>query len=699
MGVSSFFRPRTVAVVGAARQPEKVGHIVLANLLSAGFKGEVYPVNPRAKEILGRPCFSSVTDIPDTVDLAVIVVPAKSVAGIIGECADAGIPAAIVISAGFKESGPQGGAIERAVLEKARAGGVRLLGPNCLGVVSTPCGLNASFAGVMPPSGGVSFMSQSGALGTAILDLALTEGIGLAHFVSLGNRADVSEADLLSTWADDPDTDVVVAYLESVADGSMFLDAARGFGDKKPFVVVKAGVSDAGGRAVSSHTGSLAGSDTAYEAAFKQAGIIRARTVQQLFDLASAFSHQPLPAGDGVAILTNAGGPGVLATDAADLADLALASLEAETIDRLRAVLPSAAALYNPIDILGDAGPDRYAAALKTLEDDPGVRSLLVILSPQAMTDPDGIARVVTDSAQRSGLTTLACFMGQSSVSDAWNLLREGSVPNYPFPERAVATLASMHVYSRRRSLEQDSVPELIVHAEMARQIVASMRSQGRDLIAEQRAADIAAAFGIPVPAGELAGDLSSAIDAAECIGYPVALKIASPDLLHKSDIGGIRLGIDSAQELASAYDDILGGLRSYAPDSVVDGVHVQRMVPSGREVIVGVDRDPVFGPLLMFGLGGIYVEILGDVTFRLVPVSPAEAHRMVSETRSFGLLRGARGQRPADIDAIIDTIVRVSELVIQIPEIEELDINPLIVGNEGDGVFAADVRIGIGGT
>ncbi|MDP2182591.1 MAG: acetate--CoA ligase family protein [Actinomycetota bacterium] len=697
--LDGFFEPRAVAVVGAAREPGKVGHFVLENLVSAGFQRPIYPVNPNATEILGLTCYGNVGELPGPCDLAVVVVPAAAVPGVIDECAAAHIDSVIVISAGFKESGPAGGALEREALARARSGGVRLLGPNCLGLIASGSKLNASFAQVMAPPGAISFMSQSGALGTAILDYAAGEGIGLANFVSLGNKADLTEVDLLRAWDADPATSVIVAYIESVTDGRLFVETAGRVSARTPVIAIKSGRSDAGARAVSSHTGSLAGSRVAYDAAFDKAGIIRAHDVQELFDLAAGFSRQPLPCGPGVALLTNAGGPAVLATDACEAAGLTLASLENETIDVLRGQLPPAAALYNPVDILGDATPERYRGALRALYRDSNVRAVIVILTPQAMTDPTSTARAIVEEAAVSGITTFASFMGRDSVEEAWGVLREGTVPSFPFPERAVATLAAMNRYVAFRSRPKSMSPPVRGDSTRVQALLDETRAAGRSFATEQAAAEIADAYGLRVPAGGVARGLARVRELAARIGYPVVMKIASPDILHKSDVGGILTGIADEEELAQAYETIVGRARAYAPEAIIHGVHLQKQVAPGREVIVGVDRDPQFGPILMFGLGGVYVEVLKDVTFRLCPVTPREARDMVAEIRAYGLLRGARGEKPADIDAVVEAILGVSALVMDFPEIVELDINPLIVGNAGEGAFAADVRIGIGGS
>lgn len=700
LSLSPLLAPNAVAVVGAAREPGKVGHVILANLLDGGFAGDIYPVNPRASEILGLPAYPSVSAIPGSVDLAVVAVPACAVPDLVTECAAAGIQAMVVISAGFSESGPEGAALQREIAARASELGVRVLGPNCLGVISPHHRLNAAFAGAMPPAGGIAFMSQSGALGTAIIDRAASDGLGLSHFVSIGNRADIAEPDLLRAFADDPLTNVIAMYLESVTDGPAFLKATEAVTRRKPVIALKSGTSDSGARAVSSHTGSLAGSDTAFQAAFRWSGIIRAHSTQELFDYAAAFSMQSPPTRGGVAIVTNAGGPAVMATDSVEDRGLVMATLHAETIAALRQDLPPAAALYNPVDVLGDATPARYEQALRALYDDPSVGAVLVILTPQAMTDAEAVAAaVVQTAASARDVTTLSSFMGGPAVSAARELLVAGSIPDYPTPERAIDALGAMYRYAHARRLS----PTLSITDERVRprvaQVLDAARASGRSFVTEQSAAEIVSAYGIRTPPGAVAGDRKRALEVAARVGYPVALKIASPDILHKSDVGGLRIGIASPEQLSAAYDEILGRARAYAPDATIDGIHVQRMVPPGREVIVGVDRDPVFGPLLMFGLGGVYVEVLRDVTFRLCPVDHAEAERMIADVRAFGLLRGARGQPPADLAAVSDAITAISSLVMDFPEILELDINPLIVGEAGEGAWAADVRIGIGGT
>jgi len=689
--------PRSVAVIGAGRKPGGIGRTVFEMLLAGGFPGEVWPVNPAATEVAGRPAFAGVALLPAVPDLAVIAVPAASVPGAVESCGVAGVRAVVVVSAGFKETGADGGVLERAVARIARTHGMRLLGPNCLGLMVPGTRLNASFAGPMVPEGGIAVITQSGALGTAILDWARGRG-GLSGFVSLGNRADLSESDLLAAFSERPETKVISGYLESVVDGPRFVATARSITRDLPVVFLKAGVSDAGARAVSSHTGSLAGSDAAYEAAFAAGGVVRVADTEQLFGVSEALANQPLPDGSGVVIVTNAGGPAVMATDACERLGVTLASLELATIDALRAALPAAAALYNPVDLLGDAGPDRYADALRILATDPGVKSFLVLLTPQQTTRPDDAAAAIIKAAHESGRTTLAVFMGEDAVEPARRSLAAAMVPAYRYPEIAVDALSAMERYVVMRARPEAVASVVEADRDLVREVLDRTRAASRHFVLEEDAARIATAYGIARPGGSLARDRAAALRIANEVGYPVALKVASPDILHKSDIGGVILDIADDDALSLAWDQVLDRTHQRMPDAAVWGALVQNMVPPGFEVIIGVERDATFGPMVMFGLGGIYVEVLHDVAFRLAPLDPAEARRMIDQTRGSALLKGARGSEPSDVDAIVDVLVRVSALATDFPEIVELDINPLVVGPRGTGALAADIRIGIGG-
>ncbi len=692
--LEAFFRPSSVAVIGASRDPDKLGYAVLANLVEGGFAGALYPVNPKADEILGLKAYPSVLDIPAAVDLAVIVIPYPFVPAVLEECGRKGIPAAVVISAGFREAGKEGLERERELIEIARRYGIRVIGPNCLGVIDTRTPLNATFAAGMPPGGPIAFMSQSGALGTAVLDMALAGRIGFSRFVSLGNKADVNEVDLLRAWGDDPESRVILIYVEGLPDGQEFMEVARSVTRRKPVVAVKSGVTQAGSRAVSSHTGSLAGSEAAYRAAFRQAGVTRAESMQQLFDYARAFACQPLPPGRRMAIVTNAGGPGILATDALEHAGLELARLQPQTIEALLADLPSAASAANPVDVLGDALADRYAHALELVLADPGVDGVIVIVTPQAMTQIEETAHVVGRAAQGADRPVLGCFMGEARIEAGVRLLRQYGVPNYPFPEQAAETLAAMVAYRQERERPIYEPTRYPVDAAAVQALFEQARREGRVSLGEADARTILQAYGFPVPPSRLAATPEEAIEAADEMGYPVALKIASPDILHKTDVGGVRLNLGSPVDVRDAFDLIVYRAARYVPGARIWGCMVQKMVPPGREILIGVSRDPQFGPLVAFGLGGIYVEALKDVVFRVAPFSRQEAEEMIREIRSYPLLEGVRGEPSADHAAMADALCRVSQLVTDFPEIVELDINPLMVFEEGRGAMALDMRL-----
>jgi len=688
--------PHSIAVVGVGREPGGVGRTIFDAIRAAGFTGPVWPVNPSATEIDGVPAVPDVASIPQTPELAVIAVPAVAVPAVVEACGVAGVKGVVVVSAGFKESGAEGGALEREIAGIARGHGMRLLGPNCLGLIVPGSDLNASFAGRSVPAGHIAVVTQSGALGTAILDWARDRG-GLAGFVSLGNRADLTETDFAEAFAARPDVSIIAGYLESITDGARFIATVGEVTRHVPVVLLKAGSSEAGARAVSSHTGSLAGSDAAYDAAFLAAGVLRARDAEQLFGISEAFAHQPLPAAPGVAILTNAGGPAVMATDACERLGVALTSLEPDTIAELRAALPAAAAVYNPIDLLGDAGADRYEAALRILAKDPGVNTVLVLLTPQQTTDPEAVAAVIA-AASDGSRTVLAVFMGEDTVEPARRQLAAAGVPAYRYPEQAVDALSAMERYRAIRLRPVAGPEPVTADRDAVRRVIDAARAAQRPFLLDHEVADVAAAYGIPMPAAEVARHRSDAAAIASRLGYPVALKISSPDILHKTDIGGVALGIADEPALLRAWDDVLDRVHRRMPDAQVWGALVQKMAPAGTEVVVGVDRDATFGPLVMFGLGGVYVEVLHDVAFRLAPLDRAEALRMIQQTRAYALLRGARGAEPADIDAVIDVLLRVSALATDFPEIVELDVNPLMVGRRGTGAVAADIRIGIGG-
>jgi acetyltransferase len=692
--LEEFFQPSSIAVVGASGTAGKVGRVVLENILHSGFKGKVYPVNPSHEQVMSLKCYPSVSDLPETPQLAVIIVPAAIVKDIVEECGAKGVKAAVIISAGFKESGRDGYRLEAELRETARRHGIRILGPNCLGLADTYTPLNATFASKAPLKGRVAFMSQSGALCTAALGWSAEAHLGFSRFISLGNKMDLNESDLLEALEKDGNTSVIAAYLEGVAEGGRFLDITSRLSRSKPVVVYKAGTTEAGARAVSSHTGTLAGSENAYIAAFHKCGALRASTVEELFTLSRSLATQPPPRGPRVAVITNAGGPGIIASDALEHKGLNLAVLSEETAQSLREKLPEAASVYNPIDVLGDAGADRYRLAVAAALEDPNVDAMMVILTPQAMTDPPQAAAALAEAAEKTEKTVLAVFMGGEDIKEAEEILAKAGIPNFRFPEDAVNALSGMKSYSDFLSRPEGTRVRFEVDKGKVQKIIDSVREQHRLELVEVEAREFLEAYGLPVARTILATNLEECIKAGREIGYPVVAKIASPQIMHKTEVGGVMVGIANTDDLISAYERITANARKFVPQANVWGVLVQEMLPPSRELILGMKRDSQFGPLLMAGLGGIYVEVLKDVSFRLAPLSEEEAHEMLYELKSYWLLKGARGEAPADIAAVIECMLRVSQLVTDFPIINELDINPLRVLEDGKGCLAADARI-----
>ena len=695
--LEAFFKPRSIAIIGASSNPAKLGYAVVRNLVEGGYAqhGRVYPINLGGGEILGCTAYPSVLDVPGEVDLAVIVIPYPQVPEALRVCGKKGIPAAIVISAGFREAGMEGLERERELITIAREYNIRLIGPNCLGVIDTFTPLNASFAAGTPPKGPMAFMSQSGALGTAVLDIALAGRLGLSRFVSLGNKADVSEIDLLQAWVDDAHTNVIMIYSEGMPNGQEFIRVAERVTRRKPVIAIKSGVTQSGSRAVSSHTGSLAGSEQAYQAAFSQAGILRAESMEALFDMALAIGYQPPLKGDRIAIVTNAGGPGILATDALERAGLSMARFKVETILALEKYLPDAASAANPVDVLGDARADRYRFAMENAINDPNVDGMLVLLTPQAMTEIEATAVAIGEVADQTDKPVLACFMGEARVAQGIKLLNQHDVPNYPFPERAAGALRAMADYREIQKRPEPRFARYEVDRSAVRELFDRVRSEGRVTIGDSEARQLMQAYGFRIPASQVAETPEQAVEFAAQIGYPVVLKIASPDILHKTDVGGVKVGLADAEEVRDAFELMVYRAERYLPEARIWGCLVQQMVPAGGvEVLVGMNRDPQFGPLVTFGLGGIYVETLKDVTFRIAPFSIQEAQGMLSEIRAHALLDGVRGKPPVDKEAIVEALLRVGQLVQDFPEIAEIDINPLTVYPRGQGAVAIDMRL-----
>ena len=700
--LNAFFRPKSVALIGASSDPSKLGYAVMRNLVECGYSrfGKIYPINPKAGEILGEEAFPSVLEVKEPIELGVIVIPAKYVADALRECGEKGIKACIVISAGFREAGPEGVEREHEIIRIAKQYGMRLIGPNVLGVVDTFTPLNASFAADTPPKGPMAFSSQSGALGAAILDWALGGNMGLSKFVSLGNKADVTELDLLEEWKDDDESRVILLYSEELTDGQKFMQIAREVSKVKPIVAIKSGTTQAGARAVSSHTGSLAGSEQAYRAAFRQAGVIRADSMQELFDMALAFGFQPPLAGKQIAVITNAGGPGILATDALEHYGLQLAHLEPSTIQALAQTLPPAASPNNPVDVLGDAHADRYQAALELVAADPHVDGMLVVLTPQAMTEIEATADVVAAAAKKLNKPVLACFMGALRVQPGIDKLMNAGIPNYPFPNRAAQAFWAMAQYHEICQQPEPEYAHFDIDRAAVQAAIDKARSEGRLSIGDAESRAILQACGLRIPRAEIAPTADRAVELAGQIGYPVVLKIASPDILHKTDVGGVKIGLQSDEEVRDAFELMMYRVQRYLPEARLWGCLVQEMLSGDNlEVLIGMNRDPQFGPLVTFGLGGIYVETLKDVTFRIAPFSKRDAEDMLAEIRTSALLDGVRGQPPADKPAIADALLRIGQLVQDFPEIVELDINPLVVFSKSNGAMAIDMRLVLDGS
>ncbi len=694
----AFFNPGAVAVIGASKKPGKVGNVLVKNIVRSGYRGTVFPVNPKEEEIEGLRCYPSIEDVPGKVDLAVIAVPAPAVNAVAEACGRAGVKFLIVISAGFKEIGTEGLEREKELVATVRRYGMRMLGPNCVGMMDTHTPINASFGATFAARGEIAFISQSGAMLVAILDWSQETGLGFSKCISLGNKGDLNETDLIQYAAEDPATKVIACYLEDVTNGEVFLDVAAKAVRKKPVIVLKAGASQAGARAASSHTGALAGSDLAYEVAFRQCGIVRARSMAELFDLAVAFAHQPLPRSERVALVTNAGGPGIVATDAVEAKGLKIAQLGKRSLDALRKELPREASIYNPIDVLGDAGADRYGIALKKVMEDKSVDSVIVLVCPTALAQPEDTAKVIVD-IYRQHPTKPICgvFMGGASLAGGIRILGEAGIPCYVFPEVAVNTIAGMVAYARARERVKDTIPPSFkdVDPDRVQRTFEAVKKDNRLVLLGSEGAEVVGAYGIPAAPIKLATRAEEAVAIAEELGYPVVLKAASPKIIHKTDIGGVKVGLTSPAEVMAGFWAVMGNVQRYLPGVNILGIEVQKMMPKGKEVIIGMTRDVQFGPMLAFGLGGIYVNLLKDVAFRLARgLNRKEAQAMITETKAFTLLRGYRGEEPADIDALVNIILRTARLVLDFPVITEMDINPVFAYE--NGASALDVKITI---
>lgn len=697
--LDAIFQPRNVAVIGATETAGTVGRTVLWNLISSPFGGTVYPVNPKRPSVLGIKAYPTILDVPDKVDLAVIVTPATAAPGVMAQCVDAGVKGVIIISAGFKETGPAGVELERQVLEQARRGGIRVIGPNCLGVMNCHNGLNATFATTIARPGNIGFISQSGALCTAVLDWSLRENVGFTSFVSIGSMLDVGWGDLIYYLGDDPRTNAIVIYMETIGDARAFISAAREVALTKPIIIIKPGRTEGAAKAAASHTGSLTGSDDVLEAAFRRCGVLRVNTIAELFYMAEVLAKQPRPQGPHLTILTNAGGPGVLATDALITNGGELTELSKETYETLNTFLPAAWSHNNPVDILGDAPPDRYARALEVCAKDPNSDGMLVILTPQAMTDPTQTAEALKPYAQTLGKPIIASWMGGSDVAAGDAILNRANIPTFAYPDTAARMFDYMWQYTRNlQSLyetprTQVSVAEGAPDRALAEQVIARVRDSGRTILTEYESKTLLKAYHIPTVETIVAATEADAVRAADMIGYPVVLKLNSETITHKTDVGGVQLNLRDAEAVKRAYHLIQTSVTQKAGAEHFGGVTVQPMVKlDGYEVILGSSIDPQFGPVLLFGSGGQLVEVYKDSALALPPLTTTLARRMMEQTKIFTALKGVRGRKPVDLSALERLLVQFSTLVAEQDCIREIDINPLLASPEQ--LIALDARV-----
>ncbi|MFA5424168.1 MAG: acetate--CoA ligase family protein, partial [Phycisphaerae bacterium] len=636
----------------------------------------------------------SIGEVPD---LVLIIVPAQVVADVMRQCVSIKAKNVIIITAGFKEVGKEGAQLEKDIIQIARQGGVRIIGPNCLGLIVPKNKLNASFGGELPAEGATAYLSQSGALMAAILDMANAEGIGFSKLVSFGNKADVDELDIIRAFGQDSDTKVIAGYLESITDGNIFVREAEIISQTKPILLIKSGGTEAGAKAASSHTGSLAGGEVAYEAVFDRAGIIRCSSIKQQFSYSQAFATQSLPKGSRVAVITNAGGPGIMAADEIERQGLKFAKMSEKTVKTLAEKLPAAANLYNPIDVLGDALADRYEFALNVVLDDENVDIVMILLTPQAMTQSTETAQAIVNVfSKKNSKPVLACFLGAKKVEQAREVLRIGGVPAYESPENAVRTAKVMADYVRWKNRPKRIVKMFPVNRRKVENIIERHLRQGLREVSEMDSKEILEAYGFVTPKGSIASTAEQAASIANLLGYPVVLKIWSPDIIHKSDVGGVKVGLRNPAEVSDAFDLMMFRIPRKMPNAKILGVFVQEMCTVGREVILGMHRDKRFGPLMMFGMGGTMVEVLKDVSFYLAPLTAEEAKEMLVSTRTYRILEGVRGQKRVDIEALAEGLQRLSQLVTEFPQIQEMDINPFKIGPEGTTPVAVDARMSV---
>lgn len=690
--VESFFNPSSIAVIGASAEKKKLGYTILKNIIDYKFKGNIYPINLKSKKIIGLKAYKSVKEIPGKVDLAVFVIPAPFANSVLEECGEKAIQNAIIITAGFKEVGKQGQKLEEQLMSTAKKYKINILGPNCLGLLDSTTNLNVSFADGMITPGNVAFMSQSGAICTAMLDWARLENFGFSRFISLGNKSGINENDLIEFFIKDDKTKVVLAYLEGFADGQRFMKLAKKLTEKKPLIIIKSGQTAEGQTAIVSHTGSLAGANEAVNAAFAQTNTLRASGLSDLFNLVKLFSGDYKITGNRVAIVANAGGPGVLTTDAIANSCLTLAKFQEITTAELKKKLPATANIHNPVDVIGDAGADRYEVAIKAVLRDKKVDGLITILTPQTVTEINKTAKVIIDCAKKTNKPILVSFIGGKKVKSGIELLGQNNIPHYLYPELAVKSLEKFYLYNLNKK-EKDFFVRIDVNQTKKGQIKKILNKKkiggSIDFLDCEK---ILKSYQISVIKSGLAKSSEQAGQIGDQLEYPIAMKIISQDILHKSDAGGVKIKLQDKKQVIAAYNEIIENCRKYKKDAKIDGVLLQPMIKGGKEIIVGLKRDPQFGPLIMFGLGGVYVEVLKDVVFRLAPLSKGQAQKMVQEIKSYKLLTGVRGEKSCKVDSIVNTILKISQLAVDFPEIREMDINPAFVDEKG--MIVVDVRI-----
>jgi len=689
--LNHMFNAKSVAIIGASETKGKIGNDLMISLLNY-YKGKIVPINNHREKVLGIQAYKSIKDY-GPVDLAVVVIPSPFVPAAVREVGETGTKNLVVISAGFKETDEVGAELEQQLVDICKEFDIKLVGPNCLGIMNTYNDMNASFSSDIAKKGKIAFMTQSGAIFAAILDYADKKNIGFSRIVSLGNKAGVNETDCLTNFMDDDHTGVITGYLEGIVDGPAFMKASKIASKKKPVVIIKSGTTSKGSEAISSHTGTIAGSDSAYDAAFNQCGILRATSLEEMMDYSRTLALFPLPKGKRIAIITNAGGPGIMTTDSIIKHDLELAHFTDATKAKLSEFLPDTANVNNPVDVLGDASPERFGFALDTVLQDPNVDGVIYLVTPQSVTDPEGTARVAIDHAKSCDKPVLFSFFGGTRCEEAEVVLNEAKVPNYLYPKAAVVSMKALYDYTVIKAREYPETPVFDVDKGTVKNIFVDAKKRGTNTLGLE-SFDILKAYGIPAIGTAISKTLQETVEAAEEIGYPLVMKIISPQISHKSDVGGIKLNLNNAEDVKVAYEDMMSKIPEKVPNAVLEGVQLQKMVSGGKEVIIGMIRDPTFGPTLMFGLGGIYVEILKDVKFAVAPVNVNDAANMISGIRTHKLLEGSRGSEPVDIEAIKNIILRVSQLVTDFPEISEFEINPLIVFDEGEGALAVDMRL-----